>query len=373
MNNKINQNVPFFNTQIVNGQYDFAKVAEKVLNSWWYILGDEVSSFEAEYAQYLNLPHCISVANGTEALEIALKSVGVASGDKVVAVANAGFYSSTAIYAVGAKPLYVDICPESLTMSSTSFADALSHQPKAVIVTHLYGQLAPEIEEIVKLAKDAGIVVIEDCAQSHGAKLHGRQAGTFGDIACYSFYPTKNLGALGDGGAIATNNDTYAANTRQLRQYGWSQKYHVDVRGGTNSRLDELQAAFLRSKLPDLDKANQQRRDIARKYSAAFSELDIKTPNYNDESYVAHLYVIQSNRRDQLAAFLKGRGIGCDIHYPIADHLQKAYQYETTGISLSATEFACMNVISLPCYPGLKDSDVDAVIEAVSDFYSEAH
>lgn len=371
MNINAKKNIPLFNAQRVNENYNFLDAAERVLKSWWYILGEEVANFESEYADYLKVRHCVSVANGTEALEIALKSVGVAQGDIVAVVANGGFYSSTAVYAVGSNPIYVDIDPDSLTMSSKSFSETLEYKPKAVIITHLYGQLAPEIEEIVDIAKKHNIKVIEDCAQAHGARFNGKQAGTFGDIACFSFYPTKNLGALGDGGAITTNEDSYAVNARQLRQYGWSHKYHVDRQGGTNSRLDELQAAFLRVKLPKLDDANQLRRNIAKKYNEAFNKLPLIIPGRVDESFVAHLYVIRTERRNELALYLKEHGIGCDIHYPVADHMQTGFKPQFKCDNLSITEAACATTLTLPCYPGLPDSDIDYIIATICEFFSE--
>lgn len=367
----MNRNVVFFDAKKVNENYDFSSVANKVLDSWWYILGEQVINFEKEYARYLNAKHCISVANGTEALEIALRVVGIQVGDIVVAVANAGFYSSTAIYAVGAKPYYVDINPDSLTMSSDAFLQAINKCPKAVIVTHLYGQLAPEIENIVAIAKENGISVIEDCAQAHGASRGGRKAGTFGNIACYSFYPTKNLGALGDGGAISTNDDQFAMKARQLRQYGWSAKYRVACQGGRNSRLDEIQAAFLRLKLPSLDATNEERRKIALKYNSAFADLPLTVPAGIDESYVAHLYVVRTSQRDKLVAFLRASGVSCDIHYPIADHQQEAFKPLFDIVKLKETEVACNTILSLPCYPGLSDEDIKIVIRTVRSFFEK--
>lgn len=359
-------NIPLFSAKAVNAGLDFQTPINTVLNRHWYIMGEEVASFEGEFANYVGVSNCISVANGSEALELALKALGVSSDSKVVAVANAGFYSSTAIHAVGATPLYVDIDAALLTLCPQKLREALAQKPAAIIVTHLYGQLA-NIEEILAIADAAGVPVLEDCAQAHGARRNGKQAGSFGTIACFSFYPTKNLGALGDGGAIVTNDDTLAGKVRQLRQYGWSSKYTVAVPGGRNSRLDEMQAAILRVKLPHLDQWNAQRRAIAARYNSAFKSLPLQLPASVGEDYVAHLYVVRSDDRAGLAAFLKEQGVTTDIHYPIADHHQPAYQSSCT---LPVTESACDQVISFPCFPGLTDEEVGRVIDAVTRFFS---
>lgn len=222
---------------------------------------------------------------------------------------------------------------------------------------------------LVELASQANIPVIEDCAQSHGARIGKKQAGSFGTLGTFSFYPTKNLGALGDGGAVITSDSSIAERVRKLRQYGWSDKYNIALMGGRNSRLDELQAAILRIKLPHLNDWNEQRRIIASKYNAAFSQLPIQLPHSLSEDYVAHLYVIRTSKRQELAQSLRKKLINTDIHYPIADHLQPAYK-EAFEVDLPITEEACKTVISLPCFPGLTDNEVQNVIEAVVEFYT---
>ncbi|MGY2253714.1 DegT/DnrJ/EryC1/StrS family aminotransferase [Pseudomonas reactans] len=361
--------VPLFSASVVNAGLDFLTAIKGVLDSHWYVLGSEVKLFEEEFARYVGVNHCISVANGSDALELALKGLGVDKGDRVVAVANAGFYGSTAIHAVGADPLYVDVDPASLTICPKALAAIIESKPAAVIVTHLYGQLA-NVEDVVRIASAAGIPVLEDCAQSHGARRNGKQAGSFGTIACFSFYPTKNLGALGDGGAVVTNDDELATRIRQLRQYGWTQKYQVSIPGGRNSRLDEMQAAILRVKLPLLDEWNEQRRAIAKRYSEAFAALDMQLPCSTGEDYVGHLYVVRVKARAAFAAALKEKMISTDVHYPIADHKQPAYSAELVG-SLEVTEHACETAISLPCFPGLTEEDVGRVIEAVTTYFSK--
>jgi aminotransferase EvaB len=363
------ENIVLFSATKANAGIDFLTPLKKVLDSHWYILGNEVKLFEEEFASYVGVKHCVSVANGSEALELALRGLGVEKGSRVVAIANAGFYSSTAIHAIGAEPVYVDVDADTLTMCPKALASVIDTKPAAIIVTHLYGQLA-DIEEIVRIASAAGVPVLEDCAQSHGARRNGKQAGSFGDIACFSFYPTKNLGALGDGGAVVTHDDQLAARIRQLRQYGWAQKYQVAIPGGRNSRLDEMQAAILRVKLPLLDGWNAQRRSIAQRYNAAFASLDMQLPASTAEDYVAHLYVVRLENRGDFAASLKEKAISTDIHYPIADHKQPAYQAAPAG-SLAVTEQVCETVISLPCYPGLTDEEVDRVIEAVTAYFSK--
>lgn len=365
----VDTNIPLFSATMANANLDFVTPLMKVLDRHWYVLGDEVKNFEEEFAAYVGVEHCISVANGSDALELALRGLGVKSGDRVVAVANAGFYGSTAIHAVGATPVYVDIDPISLTLCSKALEAVIDSKPAAVIVTHLYGQLA-NIEELVRIARDAGIPVLEDCAQSHGARRNGKLAGSFGTIACFSFYPTKNLGALGDGGAVVTDDAELARCIRQLRQYGWSQKYQVAIAGGRNSRLDEMQAAILRMKLPHLDSWNAQRRSIANRYNEAFAGLDVKLPSSTGEDYVAHLYVLRVQDRARFAAALKEQQICTDIHYPIADHCQPAYDVGQS-FELPVTEAACETVISLPCFPGLADEQVRRVIDAVTAYFSK--
>ncbi|MDR7281984.1 dTDP-4-amino-4,6-dideoxygalactose transaminase [Pseudomonas corrugata] len=364
MNNNI---IPLFSAAVVNTGIDFLTPIKKVLDSHWYILGNEVKLFESEFAQYVGAEHCISVANGSEALELALRGLGVQPEDRVVAVANAGFYGSTAIHAVGATPLYVEIDPATLTLCPKALKAVIDTKPAAIIVTHLYGQLA-NIEEIVRIAEVAGVPVLEDCAQSHGARRNGKQAGSFGTVACFSFYPTKNLGALGDGGAVVTNDRELADKISQLRQYGWSQKYQVAIPGGRNSRLDELQAAILRIKLPLLDQWNDSRRSIAKRYNEAFAKFDMLLPSSINEDYVAHLYVVRVKNRAAFASALKEKFVSTDIHYPIADHEQPGYKAD--DILLKETELACQTVISLPCFPGLTDEEVSRVIVAVTTYFS---
>jgi dTDP-3-amino-2,3,6-trideoxy-4-keto-D-glucose/dTDP-3-amino-3,4,6-trideoxy-alpha-D-glucose/dTDP-2,6-dideoxy-D-kanosamine transaminase len=226
-----------------------------------------------------------------------------------------------------------------------------------------------DMETICNLAATAGIPIIEDCAQAHGAMRGGKRAGNFGQLACFSFYPTKNLGALGDGGAVVTNDPALATKLKQLRQYGWNQKYHVDMPHGRNSRLDEMQAAILREKLPLLDEANKARRVIARQYNAAFSDLPIICPASLADDNVVHLYVIRLENRDAFQKYLKDRGIYTDIHYPIPDHLQSAYPCSQKKGMLPITEEACAQVLSLPCYPGLSTAHIQTIIHTVLNYF----
>lgn len=360
--------IPLFSAERVNAGVDLNTPTQRVIASHWYVLGHEVASFEQEFAAYCGTSACVSLANGTDALELGLRTLDVGDGDPVMLAANAGFYGSTAVHAIGATPIYVDVDPKTLTMSVDAVRDALQRvKPKAMIVTHLYGQLA-DIESIVAMAGEAKIPVLEDCAQSHGATRGGQRAGSFGTIGCFSFYPTKNLGALGDGGAVVTHSAELDARLRQLRQYGWRTKYHVNVSGGRNSRLDEMQAAILREKLPHLDRWNAERRQIARRYNQAFSTLPLRCPASVDDDYVAHLYVLRLTGRDDFRAFLKEQGVTTDVHYPIPDHQQTAYTYPA-GSSLPVTEEACGQVVSLPCFPGMTDEEVEHVSHAVRLYF----
>jgi dTDP-4-amino-4,6-dideoxygalactose transaminase len=361
--------IPIFSASAANKGLDLESALVRVVQSNWYVLGSEVSAFEREFAAYIGTAECVSLANGTDALELALRAVGVSADDRVVCVANAGFYGSTAIRAVGATPLYVDVEEQSLNMAPAALAAARQHKPKAIIVTHLYGQLA-DIEALAKLAREAGVAVIEDCAQAHGATLKGRRAGSFGDVGCFSFYPTKNLGALGDGGAVVCHEPAIAQAVRTLRQYGWSTKYQVSTPHGRNSRLDEIQAAVLRTKLPRLDASNDQRRNIAVRYNAAFADLPLALPPSTGEDYVGHLYVVRVDSREAFREHLRSHEVSTDVHYPVPDHLQPAYPATQGAGSLEFTERACRTVVSLPCFPGLSESEVAQVIHAVRSFFA---
>lgn len=357
--------IPLFSASHANAGLDFRTAVGRVIDSHWYVMGNEVAAFEREFAQYVGGTHCISLGNGTDALELGLRALGVGAGDVVYMAANAGFYGATAAHLIGAEPRYVDVDPAALTMSPQALEAALAAgRPKAIIVTHLYGQLA-DIEAIVAIAERAGVPVIEDVAQAHGARRGGRQAGTFAALGTFSFYPTKNLGALGDGGAIVTRDEAIAARIAQLRQYGWGRKYSVEVPRGRNSRLDEMQAVILREKLPHLDRWNAERRAIAARYNAAFAGLPLTLPASVGDDYVAHLYVVRVDDRDGFREAMKAAGVGTDVHYPIADHRQPAYAGQGTGFALDATEHACDHVVTLPCFPGLADADVERVIAAV--------
>ena len=360
--------IPLFSSAIANEGLGLAAALTRVLESNHFVLGREVAQFEQEFAQYVGVAHCISVANGTDALELALRALGVGPGQTVACVANAGFYSATAIHLVGATPVYVEVDEATLTMAPEALDRVLRDRPAAVIVTHLYGQLAA-IEQLAAQCRAAGVPLVEDCAQSHGAARGGRQAGAFGDVACFSFYPTKNLGALGDGGAVLTPVPEIATALRSLRQYGWSTKYEVARLGARNSRLDEMQAAVLREKLKHLDRQNAQRRAIARRYNEAFSLLPLQLPSSLGDDYVAHLYVVRTAQREALRQHLLARGIATDVHYPIPDTRQPAWHGRFEGQSLAVTEAACATALSLPCFPGLAEADVGHVAQSVREFF----
>lgn len=361
--------VPLFSAALVNQGIDLAGAMLRVLESNSFVMGKEVAQFEQEYAAYSGVAHCVSVANGTDALELALRAIGLQPGQQVACVANAGFYSATAIHLAGGVPLYVDVDEQTLTMAPDALEQVLRAKPAAVIATHLYGQLAA-IERLAALCRAAGVPLIEDCAQSHGASREGRRAGSFAELACFSFYPTKNLGALGDGGAVVTGDDALATRLKGLRQYGWSKKYEVSLAGGCNSRLDELQAAVLREKLPLLEQHNGRRRAIAARYNQAFAGLPLRLPPSVGADFVAHLYVVRTDRREALRAHLAERGVATDVHYPIADIRQPVFGTRYQSASLPVSEAACASAMSLPCFPGLPDEDVERVVQAVGAFFS---
>ena len=338
----------------------------RVLASGWFVMGPEHNALEQELCAYFGVAHTVLVGNGTDALELALAAVGVAAGDRVLTVANAGAYASIATRLLGGVPVFCDVSPDSLLMSADGVRQALASatvKPRAIVVTHLYGAMAP-VEEIVLVAREHGIAVVEDCAQSIGATLNGRQSGTFGDIATTSFYPTKNLGALGDGGAVFSNSSELAVSVQRMRQYGWDSKYHIAYDRGRNSRMDELQAAILRVKLPHLDAWNDRRRQIHSRYQDAVSSA-ARLVNTTSESFTAHLAVLASDDRDDARDALKRAGIGTDVHYPIPDNRQDFLTEGTASLQLPVTERAAQMVFSVPMFPELTEHEVDRICAAL--------
>jgi dTDP-3-amino-2,3,6-trideoxy-4-keto-D-glucose/dTDP-3-amino-3,4,6-trideoxy-alpha-D-glucose/dTDP-2,6-dideoxy-D-kanosamine transaminase len=346
------------------------EAVHRVIGSGWFVLGPEVKRFEQSFADYLGTAHCISLANGTDAIELALQALGVERGDRVATVANAGMYTTTALLVIGAEPFFLDVEVASRNTTLAEVERALAAGVKAVVVTHLYGLAVPQIRQIAECCARQGVPLLEDCAQAHGARVEGRCVGTFGDAASFSFYPTKNLGALGDGGAVVTGNGAIAEKVMRLRQYGWTTKYQVELSGARNSRLDEMQAAILSVFLPDLDAANARRREIAACYSAGLIHPDVSLPAQTGDDYVAHLYVVQSARRDTLRAHLRDCEIATDVHYPIPDYRQPVFGNRFESVRLENTERLTCEILTLPCYPEMTDAQVGQVIDAVNAWRS---
>ncbi|MGD1151764.1 MAG: DegT/DnrJ/EryC1/StrS family aminotransferase [Syntrophales bacterium] len=354
-------------------QYEAHKAAidgaiSRVLDKGRYILGEEVAAFEQEFASYIGVSHGIGVGSGTEALHLGLKACGVGPGDEVITVSHTAVATVSAIDLAGATPVLVDIEPAYYTMDPAALERAITAKTRAVIVVHLYGQAA-DMDSVLTVARSKGLKVVEDCAQAHGAMCRGRRVGSMGDVACFSFYPTKNLGAIGDGGMVVTNDDDLAKRCRLLREYGWAERYVSHI-PGWNSRLDELQAAVLRVKLRNLDSDNDERRKLADKYSAGLDDSAFVLPGERSGCrHVYHLYVIRHNLRDALQAYLAKLGIGALVHYPVPVHLQPAYR-RTMRLAgtLHETERAASEVLSLPMYPELKSVEITEVIEAIRSF-----
>jgi dTDP-4-amino-4,6-dideoxygalactose transaminase len=343
----------------------------RVLAGGRYILGEEVAQFERAFARYIGLAHGIGVASGTDALVLALRALGVGASDYVATVSHTAVATVAAIELAGARPLLIDIDPASCTMDVAELDRALATPPgriAAIVPVHLYG-LPADLADLLPLARRYGVPVVEDCAQAHGAALDGKRAGSFGDLAAFSFYPTKNLAALGDGGMIVTDDRALAERARSLREYGWRARYVSDM-PGLNSRLDELQAAILAVKLARLDADNARRAAIAAAYDRGLAGLGLTLPPRRaGASHVFHQYVIRSPRRDQLRAALGARGIGSAIHYPVPVHLQPAYRGRVAqGPSgLKESERAASEVLSLPVYPQLGDTAVERVIATLRE------
>ncbi len=345
---------------------------ERALSSGWYILGNELKAFEAEFAAWLGLPFAVGCGNGTDAIALALRGLGVGAGDGVITVSHTAVATVAAIEMTGATPLLVDIDPVHYTMCPDALRRALEDRPagvppvKAVIVVHLYGQPA-DLDRIIPLCRTHNIALIEDCAQAHGARLHSQRVGTFGEAATFSFYPTKNLGALGDGGAVAMRDPVLAEKIAALRQYGWH-KHYISDEVGVNSRLDEIQAAILRAKLPHLDAQNARRGQIAAAFTAALRNGPLQTPALRDGAdHVFHLYVTRTGKRDDWQPILRERGVGNGIHYPAPVHLQPAYVNRVAigPGGCPETEKASREVLSLPMYPELTDEQVGTICDVL--------
>lgn len=353
--------------KILNQRKLIDRAIARVLNGSWLILGPEVELFEKSFAEYVGVQYCRTVANGTDALELAIRALGVSPGDRVATVANAGFYTSTALLAIGASPLYMDVDLDTHLVLDAEVERAIRDGAKVIVITHLYGRAVSNLEKIINLCNEAGVKVVEDCAQAHGAKVDGIMVGGWGDVGCFSFYPTKNLGALGDGGAVVTKDNELANKISRLRQYGWSSKYQVKLSGAKNSRLDEMQAAILSEFLPLLNGWNDQRRRVAKMYAEGIKNTSLILPNAEDEGYVAHLYVVRSASRDALKKYLKEKNISTDIHYPICDYRQPIFNDKYKNLALPNTEKLMDEVLTLPCYPELTDDEVKEVIRVIND------
>ncbi len=337
-----------------------------VARSGWYALGSQHNAFENEFATYLGVKHALGVANGTDALEIAMRALGAGPGDEIITAPNAGGYATTAILLVGATPVYADIDLATLALSAESVRVALSPETKAVVITHLYGKIG-DVAALRNVLADRNIPLIEDCAQAHGARIDGAFAGTFGAAATFSFYPTKNLGAMGDGGMIVTGDSGIAERVLLLRQYGWKTKYTSVIPRARNSRLDEMQAAVLRIKMPHLDAWNDRRRHIVARYARALEGVSaLRLAHQPGPDYVANLCVLLATKRAETQTLLAEMGVQTDVHYPVLDYRQQALEsVPHRRVPTPHSEWAAQHVLSIPCFPELTDDEVDHVAESL--------
>ena len=347
-----------------------------VLEGGSYILGREVGSFERAFADFVGVSHAVGCASGTDAIELALRACNIGAGDLVFTVSHTAVATVAAVERVGAMAVLVDVEPGTYTMSPHELSRALQKpyagRPAAVLPVHLYGQPA-ELSTLCDLARANGLYLIEDCAQSHGAVYRGRPTGSFGDLGCFSFYPTKNLGAFGDGGMAVTKDPALAAALREIREYGWRERY-VSAYVGINSRLDSIQAAILGVKLGSLVADNARRRTIAHRYDLGLSKLPLMLPKRRAEAtHVFHQYVIGLTERDRLRNWLHAAGIGTGIHYPVPVHLQPAYRGRLAAgpSGLGVTERAARQILSLPMYPQLSEEMIDCIITQIHGFFSQ--
>jgi dTDP-4-amino-4,6-dideoxygalactose transaminase len=346
---------------------ELRQAVDGVLSSGWYVLGPQHDAFEQEFAAAVGADHCVGVANGTDALELAMLGVGCQPGDEIVTAANAGMYSSTAALKAGFVPRFADVDPRTLLLTAATVAPVLTDRTRAVVVTHLYGRMA-EVAELRDLCRSAGVALIEDCAQAAGAVSAEGPAGSLGDIAAFSFFPTKNLGALGDAGAVVTGDPERAALVRRLRQYGWSSKYTATEPRGRNSRLDELQAAVLRTKLPHLAGWNARRREIVGRYAEVLGSGPRRMVHgsaADSTEYVGHLAVLTSPTRDADRAALAEAGIRTDVHYPVPDHRQPVLAAANTGVSLPVTERTTTEILTVPCFAEMTETEIGRVCDVL--------
>jgi dTDP-4-amino-4,6-dideoxygalactose transaminase len=341
-----------------------------VLNKGWYILGKEVQAFEEEFSAYIGVDHAIGLGNGTDALYLALRACGIGSGDEVITVSHTAVATVAAIELAGATPVLVDIEPDFYTIDPVEIQKAITFKTKAIVPVHLYGQPA-DLDAILQIAKQYNLRVIEDCAQATGALYKKRRVGSYGDMACFSFYPTKNLGAIGDGGMVVTNDRDLAGKVKKIREYGWNE-FRISQFAGVNSRLDELQAAILRVKLRYLDVDNQNRDKLANLYLKNLQNMPIALPvKRNDSTHVYHLFVIKTERgkRKALQNYLNTNGVGTGIHYPVPVHRQAPYKSFVKNRLLCETEKIAKEILSLPIYPELSLEASNTVNNLIKDFF----
>jgi len=347
---------------------DIQRAIGGVLESSQFILGTEVAAFEEEFAAYCQAQFAIAVNSGTSALHLSLLAAGVQPGDEIITVPFTFVATVAAIYYAGCRPVYVDIDPQTYTLDTQQLENAITERTKAILPVHLYGHPA-DMDPILAVARPTGRIVIEDAAQAHGAKYRGRRAGSLGELACFSFYPGKNLGAYGEGGMVVTDNPEYASVIRKLRDWGQSRRYHHDMRG-FNYRMDGIQGAILRVKLRHLERWTEGRRAVAREYTRLLGNSGVTTPAEQEWArHVYHVYAIRSKQRDALNEYLNGKGIQTGIHYPIPVHLQKAYAEPYYGVgSFPVSEEVASQVLSLPIYPELTSEQLATVADAVREF-----
>ena len=337
----------------------------ELIRSGQYLSGPQTRNFEFALSDYLGVPFVKALSSGTSALVLALKSLSLDRQSEVLMTANSGAYSRIAAELAHLDPVYMDVDLDGL-VGLKQIESAVTKSTKAIIVTHLYGQLG-EMDEISRFCKENKIYLIEDCAQALGAKRNGKFAGSWGDVSAFSFYPTKNLGAMGDAGAIATSSRAIYENIQKLSQYGWSTKYSIEVKGGENSRIDEIQAYILSERLPHLDVLNQTRRLIWKRYALAFKGGTYRLIGQSAESFVAHLAVVDAKGdRDSFRSYLDSKGIQTAIHYPIPDHFQVAFP--SRGLTLPNTEYLSKSIFSLPLFPELAETEISYVCSAITEF-----